>query len=189
MVLPTRTLQPTPLPGTPIVIPTLGTPTPYPTAYVLQPPADFYVGDAVFVGTSASENGVRLRLLAVQTIPHGGEAVVTWSLEVLNIGLEEYLVFPTAQMYLSAMQTTLGTETGVWPATREAADAIGVPFDPDVYALTPGMMRVFDFAAFAPAGDAAGFTFQLDPTVSEGSPVVTWVNQTNPYCAGDIAIP
>lgn len=189
---PTPIPQPTAtvLAGTP-----LPTPRPLPTPYFILAPADFFIGDAVFIGFSASENGVRFRLQNVAAQPvspdEDGEprSVYTWQLEVKNIGRADYEVFPSAQMFLSEIRTAYGNQTGVWPATQEAADEVGVGFDDDAYRLDTGETRIFRFAAFAPAGQAVRFTFQLDPTVSEGSGIVTWVNQHNPYCAGDIADP
>jgi hypothetical protein len=31
------------------------------------------------------------------------------------------------------------------------------------------------------------FTFVMDPNVADGSPTFTWINQTNPYCVGDVS--
>jgi hypothetical protein len=171
------------------------TPRPQPTPYVILPPADFFVGDAVFIGTSASENGVRFRLQGVGSQPASPDTdgnarnVYTWQLEVKNIGTADYEVFPSAQMFLNEISTAYGDQTGAWPATREAADEAGVPFDDDAYRLDAGETRVFRFAAYGPAGQASRFTFQLDPTVSDGSGVVTWTNQSNPYCSSDITDP
>ncbi len=173
-------------------IPTLAPP---PTPYIIVPPADFYVGDAIFVGSSSSEHGVRFRLQNIMSYPASPDAdgtarnITTWQLEVKNIGTGDYEIFPTAQMFLSEINTAYGTVNGVWPATREAADEAGVPLDEDAYTLNSGEVRVFRLAAYAPIGQAARFTFQLDPTVSEGSAVMNWTNQTNPYCAGDISEP
>lgn len=188
---------PTPIPQATATVlagtamPTLVPPTPY----IILPPADFYVGDAIFVGSSSSENGVRFRLQNIMSYPASpdtnGDArnITSWQLEVKNIGTADYEIFPTAQMFLSEINTAYGTVNGVWPATREAADEAGVALDDDAYTLNSGEVRVFRFAAFIPAGQAARFTFQLDPTVSEGSAVMNWTNQTNPYCAGDISEP
>jgi hypothetical protein len=173
-------------------IPTLAAP---PTPYVILPPADFYVGDVIFVGSSSSEHGVRFRLQNVMSYPASPDAngdartITTWQLEVRNIGTADYEIFPTAQMFLNEINTAYGTVNGVWPATREAADEAGVTLDDDAYTLNSGEMRVFRFAAFSPAGQATRFTFQLDPTISEGSAVIHWTNHTNPYCAGDISDP
>jgi len=189
---PTPVLPPTStvLAGTP-----QPTPRPQPTPYVILPPADFFVGDAVFIGTSQDENGVRFRLQSVGSQPASPDGngdprnVYTWQLEVKNIGTADYEVFPSAQMFLNEISTAYGDQTGVWPATREAADEAGAPFDDDAYRLDSGETRVFRFAAYGPAGQASRFTFQLDPTVSDGSGVVTWTNQSNPTCAGDITDP
>lgn len=181
-------------PATSTVLAGTAIPTPVspPTPYVILSPSDFYVGDAIFVGSSSSEHGVRFRLQNVMSYPaspdtHGDAQNITiWQLQVKNIGTADYEIFPTAQMFLSVINTAYGTVNGVWPATREAADEAGSPFDADVYTLTSGEVRVFRLVAFGPAGQVERFTFQLDPTVSEGSAVMNWMNQTNPYCAGDI---
>ena len=187
---------PVPLPTSTVLAGTpQPTPLPQPTPYVILPPADFFVGDAVFIGTSASENGVRFRLQSVGSQPASPDGngdprhIYTWQLEVKNIGTADYEVFPSAQMFLNEISTAYGDQNGVWPATREAADEAGVPFDDDAYRLDSGETRAFRFAAYGPAGQASRFTFQLDPTVSDGSGVVTWTNQSNPYCAGDITDP
>jgi len=189
---------PTPIPqatATMLAGTALPTLAPPPTPYIILPPADFYVGDAIFVGSSSSENGVRFRLQNIMSYPASpdtnGDArnITTWQLEVKNIGTSDYEIFPTAQMFLSEINTAYGTVNGVWPATREAADEAGVALDDDAYTLNSGEVRVFRLAAYAPVGQAARFTFQLDPTVSEGSAVMNWTNQINPYCAGDISEP
>jgi hypothetical protein len=189
---------PTPVPQ-PTVTTLAGTPMPtplaQPTPYVILPPAEFFVGDAVFIGSSGSANGVRFRLQNVSTQATSPSAdgsarnIFAWQLEVKNIGLEVYEIFPSGQMVLSAITTANGDETGVWPATREAANAIGASLDENVDTLHSGETRVFRFAAYGPVGQAARFAFTLDPTVSEGSRVMTWTNQSNPDCAGDIVDP
>ncbi len=185
------TALPTVLPGTatPIPLPTLVPPTPY----VIMPPQDFYLGDAVFVGTSNSENSVRFRLQSVSSYPASPDPdgtarrIYTWQLEVKNIGTADYEIFPSIQMFLSEISTASGNLSGTWFATREAAEEANIPFDADVYTLNSGQTRSFRFAAYAPAGQATRFTLQLDPTVTSGSGTINWANQNNPYCSGDIS--
>jgi hypothetical protein len=160
---------------------------------VIVPPQDFYLGDAVFVGTSSSENGVRFRLQSVSSYPASPDTdgtarrIYTWQLEVKNIGTADYEIFPSVQMFLSEITTASGNLSGTWFATREAAEAANVPFDADVYTLNSGQTRSFRFAAYAPAGQATRFTLQLDPTVTSSSGTINWANQSNPYCSGDIS--
>ena len=186
---------PTPIPqatSTVLAGTAMPTPVPPPTPYVILSPSDFYVGDAIFVGSSSSEHGVRFRLQNVMTYPASpdinGDArnITIWQLQVKNMGTADYEIFPSAQMFVTVINTAYGTVNGVWPATREAADEASMTLDADVYTLKSGEVRVFRLAAFGPAGQAERFTFQLDPTVSEGSTVMNWMNQSNPYCAGDI---
>ena len=66
---------PVPLPTSTVLAGTpQPTPRPQPTPYVILPPADFFVGDAVFIGTSADENGVRFRLQGVGAQPASPDA-------------------------------------------------------------------------------------------------------------------
>jgi hypothetical protein len=182
------TAAPTVLPGTPLPPPTKLPPTPF----VIIPPQDFYVGDAIFVGAAGAPVRVRLRLQAVRSFPAapaGGKprSIYAWALEVKNAGTRNYEIFPAVQLYLSTVMTTSGEMTGAWGSTQAAADEARLTLDDNFYTLAPGETRTFRFAASAPAGSARRFTFTLDPTVTQGSPVITWINQTNPYCAGDIA--
>ncbi|MCI0750115.1 MAG: hypothetical protein L0Y32_06195, partial [Nevskiales bacterium] len=187
---PTAVPQPTAttLAGTPS--PTLPPP---PTPYVITPPQPFYVGDAVFVGGATSPVRVRFRLQNVQSYaaPPGSDGaprrVYAWQLEVRNAGTGDYQVFPAVQMVLSEVTTASGNIVGTWGSSQAAADAAALTIDNNVYTLARGQTRTFRFAAFAPAGTARRFTFTLDPTVTEGSSVITWTNQTNPYCSGDVA--
>jgi hypothetical protein len=176
----------------PVVTP--GTPLPPPpTPYVITPPQPFFVGDAVFVGSAGATQRVRFRLQHVRPypVPPAAEGttrqVYAWQLEVHNAGTQDYQVFPTVQMYLSEVATTSGNVGGIWGSSQAAADVAGLNIDNNVYTLAPGQTRMFRLAAFAPAGNARRFTFTLDPTVTEGSRSITWTNQTNPYCSGNVA--
>ena len=89
------------IPGYPTLVP-LPTPLPPPTAtpYVIRPPQDFYVGDAIYAGDATSPLRARFRLLDVQTTAAPPRTLVTWELEVINVGNGEYDVFPAAQMFI-----------------------------------------------------------------------------------------
>ncbi|MDM7993233.1 MAG: hypothetical protein QUS11_07965 [Candidatus Fermentibacter sp.] len=173
-------IPPTVLPGTP--------PPPLPTPYVITPPQDFFRDDPVIVGAAGAPLRVQFRLLTVQSLPaspdkHGQpRRIYSWQLEVHNLGSQPYETFPALQMFLSTLTTPGGDLTGVWPSSQAAAHEAGLTIDPNLYTLPPGQMRVFRFAAYAPPGLAHRFTFALDPTVTAGSPQVTWVNQPNPFC-------
>ncbi|MBK8135021.1 MAG: hypothetical protein IPK52_04145 [Chloroflexi bacterium] len=86
-VPPTTAPLPTVLPGTPIPFPTLALP---PTPYIITPPQDFYVGDAVFVGSQGAPLRLRFRLQNVQSQPAGSGNLVTWRLEIRNLGSVSY---------------------------------------------------------------------------------------------------
>jgi hypothetical protein len=168
----------TTLAGTPM--PTLPPP---PTPYTITPPQDFYVGDAVFVGQFDSPLRLRFRLQNVQTQPAGTRNLVTWRLEIRNLGSATYETIPVALMVITRITTANGEQTGTWQASEAAMAAAGFTnenYDP----LTPGSTRVYRLAAYIPAGSVNQFAYLLD---GESGNRITWVNAANPYCSGDIA--
>jgi hypothetical protein len=167
----------------------LGTPSPTnippSTPYIIMPPADFYLGDAVFIGGQLAPLRVRLRLQSVQIFPQTTDKqVVTWELEVANVGQEDYEIFPSVQLFISEVNGSSGT----WGSTQDAGYLVGITVDYDLYQVTAGQTRTFRLAALTPSGSDIRFSFQLDPTLGTDSPVMTWTNQTNPYCSGNVAV-
>lgn len=168
----------TTLAGTPM--PTLPPP---PTPYTITPPQDFYVGDAVFVGQSGAPLRLRFRLQNVQSQPAGSQNLVTWRLEIRNLGSATYETIPVALMVITRINTANGEQTGTWQTSEVAMEVAGFTsenYDP----LTPGSTRVYRLAAYIPAGSVNQFAYLLD---GEGGNRITWVNAANPYCSGDVA--
>ena len=173
----------TTLAGTPQ--PTLPPP---PTPYTITPPQDFYVGDAVFVGQPGAPLRLRFRLQNIQTQPApplGGSprTLVTWRLEILNLGSATYETIPVALMVITRINTASGEQTGTWRTSEAAMDAAGFTnenYDP----LPPGSTRLYRLAAYMPSGTVRQFAYMLD---GDGGNHITWVNATNPYCSGDVA--
>lgn len=168
----------TTLAGTPM--PTLPPP---PTPYTISPPQDFYVGDAVFVGQSGAPLRLRFRLQNVQTQPAGSRNLVTWRLEIRNLGSTTYETIPIALMVITRITTASGEQTGTWQtsdAAMAAAGFINENYDP----LTSGSTRTYRLAAYIPVGSVNQFAYLLD---GDGGNRITWVNATNPYCSGDVA--
>lgn len=185
-VPPTAGPQPTYLPGTPIPPPTPMPPPP--TPYRIEPPQDFYVGDAVFVGQPGAALRLRFRLQNVQTRPAPPLAgsprnLYIWSLEIRNLGSVDYETVPVALMVITRIRTANGDINGTWNTSEAAMIAAGISgenYDP----LAPGTTRVYRLAAYGPAGSVRQFAYLLD---GDGGNRITWVNQTNPYCSGDVA--
>lgn len=186
---------PTVVPAAPLptVLPGTATPIPVPTQipstpYIITAPQDFYVDDAVFVGNATSPLRVRFRLQNIQTYPATPaidgtpRQIVSWQLHVKNVGTQDYEIFPALQMLVSEIETAYGTVTGTWGSTQAAGDDIGLTVDNDIYTLTPNQTRTFRFGAFAPAGTVSRFGFSLDPTTTDNQSVISWSNQSNPYC-------
>jgi hypothetical protein len=168
----------TTLAGTPQ--PTLPPP---PTPYTITPPQDFYVGDAVLVGQSGAPLRLRFRLLNVQSQPAGSGNLVTWRLEIRNLGSATYETIPVALMIITRINTASGEQTGTWRTSEAALEAAG--FTNENYEpLPPGSTRTYRLAAYIPAGSVNQFAYLLD---SEGGNRITWVNAANPDCSGDVA--
>lgn len=176
------------------------TPYPTPTPFVLRPPQPFFVGDPVYTGGFVSPTSARLRLLNVSTLPAPpradgqAQSLVRWQIEIRNVGLVPYEVFPAYQAYVSTVTTATGEIAGVWGANAAAAALAGLATPLEAVTLVPGTTRTFDLAAFIPAGTPRAFTFALDPTVRSapgipGSNLLVWMNAVNPICAGELAEP
>ncbi len=177
---PTAIPQPTAtvLAGTPE--PTLAAP---PTPYTLAPPQDFYVGDAIFVGQAGAALRLRFRLQDVQVEAAGAQTLVSWQLEIGNIGTSPYETIPPALTLITRITTASGLLSGTWQSAEVAMKAAGFTnenYDP----LPPGATRIYRLAAYIPAGNPEQFAYLLD---GEGGNRITWSNQSNPYCSGDIA--
>jgi len=179
-ICPTRVPQATAttLAGTPQ--PTLPPP---PTPYSITPPQDFYVGDAVFVGQQGAPLRLRFRLQNIQVQAAGSQNLVTWRLEIRNLGGVSYETIPVALMVITRINTASGEQIGTWRTSETAMAAAGFTnenYDP----LTPGSTRTYRLAAYIPAGSVNQFAYLLD---GDGGNRVTWVNAANPYCSGDVA--
>lgn len=173
---------PTPLP------PIVGDHTPVPlpsTPYIIHPPQDFYRGDAVFVGVRGGANRVRFRLQNVYVLPASPSlrGLYVWSLEVRNLGTANYEVLPIVQMVISRIQTTTGGVDGTWRTSDSAMRAAGITAE-NYNPLLPNTTRIYRMAAYAPVGSPRRFTFTLD---EDSGNAITWINETNPYCSGDVA--
>jgi hypothetical protein len=162
-------------------------PTVEPTAYIIQAPADFYLNDAVFVGDVNASARVRFRLQNVQMYRGDSYSIYVWELEVKNAGSTNYEIFPSVQMVLSSVMTSKGEVSGTWTSTQAAADLVGLEVDDEVYTLLPDEISTYTFAALAPAGTPHRFTFVLASDGTTATNTMTWVNELNPYCSGDIA--
>lgn len=173
------TLVGTPLPTVP----------PLPTPYIILPPQDFYLGDAIFVGQPGAPLRLRFRLQSVRSQPappSGGNPrnLYVWQLEIRNLGSAPYETVPPALMFITRINSVNGEQTGNWLTSGAAMNAAGFTnenYDP----LTPGSTRVYRLAAYAPAGTLRQLTYLLDGNNNGNR--ITWVNAANPYCTGNVA--
>lgn len=158
------------------------TSAPPPTPYTIAPPQDFFVGDAIFVGQAGAPLRLRFRLQNVQMQPDASGNLVTWRLQVRNVGTMPYETVPVALMVITRITTTSGEQTGTWRTSEAAMTAAGFTnenYDP----LPPGATRVYRLAAVIPSGNVGQFAYLLD---GDGGNRITWTNQANPTCSGDV---
>ncbi|QPC80914.1 hypothetical protein G4Y79_14490 [Phototrophicus methaneseepsis] len=128
--LPTHTQPPTSV-APPIYVPPIGstpgsyiprptstpratyTPWPSPTPYVLS--GGFHLGADVYAGGFDSIISLRLRIDDVATTPVDSDTqVVTWQIEIENIGRETYAALPGGQVFIAAIETVQGPQEGQW---------------------------------------------------------------------------
>jgi hypothetical protein len=172
-------------PSTPIVIPTLA---PTVTTYRIIAPQDFYVGDAVFVGQPNAPLYLRFRLQQVRSqaappLSGSSRSLVTWQLEIRNLGNMSYETIPVALMVITRINTANGEQAGIWRTSEAAMKAAGFTDENDD-ALLPGTTRVYRLAAYVPLGSVRQLAYLLE---GDGGNRITWVNASNPACSGDVA--
>ncbi len=179
------------------------TPWPTPTLYVRTD--DYFVGDPIYSPPQPSGLHVRYRVTSVTTYPTNKrdatgqpQAIIAWELEVKNIGTIPYSIFPAGQMYVSTVTLPGSGETnGVWGASLAAAAEAGLTSAYEMIDIQPDETRTFTLAAYAPQGTARRLSYVLDvtsrgngePTIVPGQNVVTWINEVNTICTGEIEEP
>ncbi len=170
-------------------------PTPYPTPFVITPPQDFYVRDAVFVGNRYAPQRIRFRVQNVRTMPASPLVILprnihVWQLEVANVGVEPYRIMPSLVMVLSEIILPDGRVLDAgWMASAKAGREAGIAISGDLYEIGAGETMVFDLATYTlyPASTPKRWTLQLDLEGNSGNQI-TWTNQINPHCWwGDVA--
>src|SRR5690606_5491441 len=115
--------------------------------------------------------------------PAGTRNLVTWRLEIRNLGSATYETIPVALMVITRINTANGEQIGMWHTSETAMAAAGFTnenYDP----LAPGSTRTYRLAAYIHAGSVRQFAFLLD---GDGGNRITGVNAANPYCSGDVA--
>jgi hypothetical protein len=179
------------------------TPWPTPTEYVRT--NDYFVGDAIYTPVQPSGLQLRFRVSEIYDLPaiepnEAGQpqSIFVWEFEVKNVGSVEYDIFPAGQMYVSTITLPGGMETdGVWGASLAAAEEAGLTPNYKLTDVQPGETKTFTLAAYGPRGTTRRISYVLDvtsrgdgiPTVVPGQNIVSWINEVNTICTGDIAEP
>ncbi|MBI5957304.1 MAG: hypothetical protein HY866_01120 [Chloroflexi bacterium] len=179
------------------------TPWPTPTHYVRT--NDYFVGDAIY--TSAQPTGLRLRFRVIEIRDQPAaeldvegqlQSIYLWTVEIKNVGSVEYDVFPAAQMYVSTITLSGGSDLdGVWGASLAAAEEAGLMPNYEATDIQPGMTKTFTLAAYGSRGTAHRISYALDtsardglnPTIVPGRNIVSWINEVNTVCVGEIEEP
>jgi len=187
-----------PPPIYPTPVPTY-TPYPTPTPYVRT--NDYFLGDPVYAVTSTLRIRFRVTDITAHPAPPDRDGsprqVYVWQLEVKNIGTVEYDFLPAAHMYVSEIRLPDGAARGgVWGPSLEAAQTANVTPTYDPAALQGGQSQSFTLAAFGPLGTVSRVSYALDltgrgngPTQVPGRQIVSWLNQVNTVCTGEIKEP
>ncbi len=179
------------------------TPWPTPTEYVRT--NDYFVGDAIYTGEQSTGLRLRFRVTDIRSTddvqPDGDgqpQSIFVWDLEVSNVGSVEYDLFPAGQMYVSTITLPSGVEVeGVWGASTGAALEAGFTPQYDMADLQPDETQTFTLAAYGPRGTARRIAYVLDvtarevgiPTIVPGQNIVSWINEVNTICSGEIEEP
>jgi hypothetical protein len=166
---------------------------------------DYFVGDAIYTGEQPSGLRLHFRVTdirgmdAVEPDADGQpRSIFVWDLEVTNVGSVEYDLFPAGQMYVSTVTLPGGVEVeGVWGASTGAALEAGFTPQYDMTDIQPGETKTFTLAAYGPRGTARRIAYVLDvtarqggiPTIVPGQNIVSWINEVNTICTGEIEEP
>lgn len=170
------------------------TPWPSPTPFVLT--GRFPLGADVYTGGFASAVSLRLRIGTTNVIPlSAGRQIVTWDIELENVGSVDYAAIPGGQVFVAALRMSGGERAGQWWASAEAARAAALTSHSqvtDALTLSPGEAYRFTLAAFTIVGEPLRFGWALDPLSSGregdmvGGNVAYWSSDTRSECVGNV---
>ena len=169
------------------------TPYPTPTPYVVS--ENYPMGADVYVGNAGSLQ-LRFRIDNPQTISLAERQVVTWELEIGNMGSIPYSALPGAQVFVSHLLINSQSRAGYWYASAEAAQVAGLILDEralDIVNLEAGETLRLSLAAFTPIGEVYKIGWILDPYSGGygenqlGGNTALWLNAPDPNnCVGNV---
>jgi hypothetical protein len=169
------------------------TPYPTPTAYVVS--ENYPMGADAYVG---AEGGLQLRfrISHPQIILLPERQLVTWELEIENVGTIPYNALPGAQVFVSHLLISGQVQAGYWYASAEAAQAAGLVIDAsslDIMTVAGGETLALRLAAFTPLGEVYKIGWILDPYSGGygenqiGGNTALWLNAPDPNnCMGNV---
>jgi len=196
-----------PLPILPTPVPTY-TPYPSPTTYQITVPEAFFLGDPVYNDTPPIR--LRLRMTSIRSgtlqLPFlPGISAATWTVQITNVGTEVYAFLGAGYTFVTGVKGPDGVlQRGVWAPEHLAAWFLGI--NEQAYSgqlVQPGQTISVTVAAWIPSNSAAYLvSLVADPrhqgdmgwaTFVPGSAaeqrLLTWKNETNTICSGEISPP
>lgn len=170
------------------------TPYPTPTPYVVS--ENYPMGADVYVGSAGSLQ-LRFRVSNPRiTAISATHQVVTWDIEIGNIGTIAYNALPGAQVFVSHLLQAGQLTEGYWYPSAEAALAANVTLDErvlDIVEVLPNENIVLTLTAFTPIGEVYKIAWLLDPYSGGsgrgvlGGNTALWLNQPDPNnCLGNV---
>ncbi len=170
--------------------------TPWPTPTPLVTTGPFHLGADVYTGGFASAVSLRLRIESVAVIPFSADRqIVTWGIELENIGTVSYVTIPGGQVFVAALRTSASERAGQWWASAEAARAAAIPPESrisDALTVAPDETYRFTLAAYTPLGEPLRLGWALDPLSGgqdhhlTGGNVAYWSVAAQTECVGNL---
>lgn len=186
------------------------TPYPSPTPYIRN--NDYFLGDAIYTAPEEARLRVRFRLISIEVssgaVPTPDPrkpapypmALYVWTFKIKNTGSQPFTFFPPAQSFIAAVMLPGGAALeGAWQPSYQAAEAAGIGLEGyDAFTLRQNQETTVSLAAYAPQASVYRVSWAMDATqrstavpgqptaVVSGSNIVSWLNQDNTICRGEI---
>ena len=129
------------------------TPWPSPTPYTVI--YNYHMGADIYTGGFVSPLKLRLQVANPQVQQVNGQQIVSWQVEIENLGDVDYYALPASQTFVAEIHSGNQLIAGWWPASVEAMDAINMStagIESDIVMVGPGQTFSFSLAAETTGG-------------------------------------
>ena len=170
------------------------TPWPSPTPYTVV--YNYHMGADIYTGGFVSPLKLRLQVANPQVQQIGGQQIVSWQVEIENLGDVDYYALPASQTFVAEINDGSQIIAGWWPASIEAMEAINMSIagvEADIVMIGAGQTFSFSLAANTSNGSLHSIGWILDPYGGEGGGmyggnVAYWINNLDPHgCSGNVS--